>query len=329
MKDFPVNIALMSRFRTSSEIKKTVKDLEKDFDEKRMPVDVGYMWEYKNIQVDNVCTQARDMLEANKEKTKEPLVPDHIRMLLDAIRAKKFKIYLQPRTDLKTGELIGCEGLVRFMDEKRGPIEPKQFIPVLESNRTIRYVDIYVFEEACKVLYHWKKNHIKIIPISVNFSRVSLLYKDLMRRLMHIIHKYDVDPGDIEIEITESVGELGKLMVVESFVAFQQHGFHVLLDDFGTAYSNMELLLDVTPARLKIDQTLITGLDQNEKNRILVDSIIQMSHRLQIPVVAEGVEREAQADILRQLGCDESQGYLDGVPMPVKEFLIEKNRKKE
>ena len=197
---------------------------------------------------------------------------------------------------------------------------PGKFIPALEKNNLIRYIDLFVFEEVCKVLQKWDRMGVESPMISLNFSRKTLLEDHLIDMMEETVSKYQVDKNLIEIEITEDLADVGKTIVYQMVKHIRHAGFRVSLDDFGTNYSNLSILSELEFDTLKIDRSLIHSLESEEKNRIILRNVIQMCKELKVSIIAEGVESERQRDILMRLGCLLIQGYLYSKPIPVHEF---------
>ena len=231
-------------------------------------------------------------------------------------------LYLQPQFDLHTGQLVGAEGLVR----KRGKyniLTPQHFIPDLESSGIINVLDYYIFEQSLKLLQLWHRQGRKRISISTNFSRDTLLSPNAIATIIAIHSNYDVPPEDIMIEITETIGKYDNHTVSEMIQALQHYGFKVSLDDFGSAYANLSLLTACNFNEIKIDKTITDTTETNNVSQALVESVARICNDSGAICIAEGVETEEQAMILKKLGCDRVQGYHFGKPVDIKTF--EKN----
>lgn len=205
---------------------------------------------------------------------------------------------------------------------------PSGFIGVLERENLISYVDLFVFEECCRLLEHWGRMGCREEVLSFNFSRMTLLNADIVSSVASIAKKYDVSPNKLEIEVTESIGELGRDMVYKALAEFKKLGYRISLDDFGTKYSNMDILSDVEFDVLKLDKSLVDKIDRDKVSGQIVKHIISMCHDMKIQTIAEGIEEELQEAYLKKCRCMIGQGYLYGKPMEVeafeKDFLMRK-----
>ena len=162
--------------------------------------------------------------------------------LTRSLNQRRFEIYLQPKAEISTGKIKGAEALIRYRDEEHGLITPDKFIPQLESAGLIRYIDFFVLEEVCKTLQHWKSKGIELFPVSLNFSRATLLEKGVVERIIQTSDRYGIERSLLEIEITESIGDLEHRILSEISKKIIQEGYRLSLDDFGAQYSNLSIL---------------------------------------------------------------------------------------
>lgn len=290
-------------------------------------VSLGYTWTEKNEEIPVLVNHANELLCIAKQQYYETAEavskhyrPKILKELLNDIRDGQYHVYFQPKADMTTGSIIGAEALVRRIHPKHGLIGPNKFIPSLEKERLIRFIDLFIFEEVCKTLANWQKKGYPLLPVSLNFSRVTLLEKDLVGSLSMIREKYRVDSQWIEIEITESIGEMEREVIAEISANFKQEGFHISLDDFGSKYTSISMLTVMDFDVLKLDRSLVENLVHNQDNQTVVRYVIEMCRKMKIKTIAEGVETEKQHLMLQQLGCDQAQGYLYSKPIPVTEF---------
>ncbi len=241
----------------------------------------------------------------------------------EALENHEFIFFLQPKYDLKSNEICGAEALVRWNDPKRGLLSPSEFVPIFEKNGFITRMDLFVFEQVCALLQKWIENGITPVPISVNLSRVHLRTPDFLEEYQAIWEKYRVPARLIEIELTET-------LVFENLDAFgriidQIHniGFHCSLDDFGSGYSSLNTLKDIPADVLKLDRAFFSdpAMDNKRGNEV-VESVIELAHKLQMQTVAEGIETLPQVEFLRQTKCDVVQGFIFSKPIPVSEFEL-------
>lgn len=290
-------------------------------------VSIGTAWDDVEKDISVLIEQATQALNVLKKKHSggKQISGDeqHRKMLgelMNALENNEFEAFLQPKVDLKSGELMGAEALIRYYLKDHGYVPPAMFIETLEKNNLIRYIDLFVFEEVCKILETWKKEGRKLPIISLNFSRLTLLERDLLETVEFIISKYDVSKEHIEIEVTESIASMGKTAVYQVAKDLYKEGYAIALDDFGTKYTNLAILSELDFTVLKIDRSLVGELENREKLSLILKNVINMCNDIGISVIAEGIETEKQEEILKQLGCTYGQGYLYGAPMPISDF---------
>ncbi|MCB6608093.1 diguanylate cyclase [[Clostridium] symbiosum] len=243
-----------------------------------------------------------------------------LKTLLEEIAQNHFMVYLQPKINAKTNQLCGAEALVRYRDKKYGVVSPGKFVPYLETVGLIHYIDFFVFEEVCRLIKKWKECDLPQIPVSLNFSRATLLEENLIGKMEQIILRYGVDRSLVEIEITESLGEVARNTVAQIGNQIVQAGFRIILDDFGTKYSNLSFLSLLHFHNLKLDKSLVNHLLINRNARIIVKNIVALCRELNVEVLAEGVENQEQLDVLKELQCFLIQGYFYSKPLPFTEF---------
>lgn len=250
---------------------------------------------------------------------KTPLLQE----LTNAILNKKYLVYLQPKINLSTNSIDSAEVLVRYI-EKDGSISlPYKFIPVLESEGLISNIDFFVLEEVCRLLTGWKNTEFSKVRLALNFSRVTLFDSHFFTRFWEIFKRYDLDPRQIEIEITETQETLNKKQMALLLEQLKSHGFGIVLDDFGVDYSSYEFLLMASFDLLKIDRSIVQRYETSAKGEVLMKHIVQMCHDIGIKCCAEGVETDEQYNFIKEIGCDYIQGYLIGKPMPPENFRLQ------
>lgn len=292
-----------------------------------LSVSAGRVWDDRQKNLDWAMKQAGELMRIDKQRyyeTKPELSGsgrlDLIKKLLHSIERNEFKVVLQPKLYLKTGTCAGAEALIRYNHPEKGIIMPSRFIGILERENLISYVDLFVFEECCRLLDSWKKLGYKEQTLSFNFSRMTLLNKDIVSSVVSIAKRYDVSPGRLEIEVTESIGDLGRDLVYRALAEFKKLGYRISLDDFGTKYSNMDILSDVEFDVLKLDKSLVDKIDRDKVSGQIVKHIISMCNDMKIQTIAEGIEEELQEAYLKKCRCMIGQGYLYGKPMAVEEY---------
>ncbi len=290
-------------------------------------VSIGHTWADTDIDIPGLVRHANELMMLAKQQyyEKNKVTNKHFRSkalqeLLTAIRQNQFQVVFQPKIDIVTNAIVGAEALVRRSNPEGGLIPPSKFIPALEENRLIRYIDFFVLEYTCKVLQQWKSEGKPLIPISVNFSRLTLLEENLVDSIGAVLRKYDLSSEYIEIEITETIGEMERETISQVGKNLKNNGYKIALDDFGTKYTNLSMLTTIDFDVLKLDGSLVKRLEESEKNQVIVDSIVKMCNRIGIEIIAEGVETEEQRKMLRNLGCAFAQGYYYSKPISRAEF---------
>ena len=237
-----------------------------------------------------------------------------------ALENGEFKIYLQPKVDMRTGKIIGSEALVRWVHPEKGLISPRNFIPIFENNGFITELDYYIFETVSKQLDKWRSEGIPVLPVSVNVSRADLYDPNLFSNVVKIVDKYNIPHEDIEFELTESSFISDNYKLIELTCNLQKGGFHVLMDDFGSGYSSLNSLKDIKVDVLKIDINFLPTSKDDERAGKILTSVVSMAQALDLKVVVEGVETREQADFLISIGAYEAQGYFFFRPMPIEDY---------
>lgn len=237
-----------------------------------------------------------------------------------ALKNGEFHVYLQPKYYLPTGEIVGAEALVRWIEQDGKIIPPDKFIPLFERNGFIVKVDFYVYEQVMKQMAQWMKEGRTPICVSVNVSRVHIRTYDFFIKLNKLIEKYQIPKEYFELELTETmIG--GAQGTTRDFVrACKKEGYSVSIDDFGSGYSSLNLLKDLPVDILKIDKGFLDETAESQRSSIIVQQVVEMAKKMKIGTLCEGVETTAQADFLKNIGCDMAQGYLFSKPIPMKEF---------
>lgn len=239
-----------------------------------------------------------------------------------ALEQGQFEVYLQPKCLLDTGEIVGAEALVRWNHPTRGVLAPGAFVPIFERNGFIMKLDAWVWEQVCRLLRKWMDQHggQPLIPVSMNVSRVNLYNPALVATLAGLSDRYDVPRRMLELEITESAYAEDPKQLSGLVSELRTRGFPVEMDDFGSAYSSLNMLKEVSVDLLKLDMRFLFGNDQDGRGGTILSSMVRMARYLQLPVVAEGVETAEQAHFLHSVGLVVGQGYYFYRPMPVAAF---------
>lgn len=240
-----------------------------------------------------------------------------------ALEEHQFTVYIQPKYNIYENKIIGGEALVRWIHPQNGMISPGDFIPILEKNGFITQLDYYVWEETCRFMSGLKKQGYTNIPISINVSRAHFYGKELLDKLEELIGKYQLSPGDIELEITETICAEDPDIIYRKVEDLQRYGFKIAMDDFGSGYSSLNMLKEMPLDILKMDLRFLSGdetKEQQEKSRHILRTLISLAHSMHLYVIMEGVETESQIDFLKEAGCACAQGFVYSRPIAASAF---------
>jgi EAL domain-containing protein (putative c-di-GMP-specific phosphodiesterase class I) len=232
-----------------------------------------------------------------------------------AIDRQQLYLEYQPQWSLETGRLVGVEALLRWRHPELGVVSPATFIPIAESTGLIVAIGALVLKEACRQLRHWDQHLDHPLRMAVNVSPRQFQSTTLEADVREAIAEAGIHPERLELEITESMMARNFPDVVASLHGLKRLGVSISIDDFGTGYSSLSYLADFPVDTLKIDQSFVRGVDQQPGCRAIISSVLTLVRGLDLRVIAEGIETESQLSFLRDLGCDEGQGFLMGRPM--------------
>jgi EAL domain-containing protein (putative c-di-GMP-specific phosphodiesterase class I) len=235
--------------------------------------------------------------------------------LRSAIDRGELLLHYQPQVKM-SGETIGFEALARWQCPKRGMVPPGTFIPIAEESSLIISVGEWVLREACREAASWPQP----LTIAVNISPIQFRHGDLPRLIHSILLESGLAPARLELEITESVMINDFSRAVSILNQLKSLGIKIAMDDFGTGYSSLSYLQSFRCDKIKIDRVFICDLEDNYHSRSIVRAVIGLGQSLDLPILAEGVETEAQHTFLVKEGCDEVQGYLTGRPLPIADY---------
>ena len=246
----------------------------------------------------------------------------------EAMEQQQFKVYFQPKYSIKHREIIGAEALIRWERENGEVLSPASFIPVYERNGKIVELDFYVFETVVRFIAKNLKEGRKQVPVSINASSLHASDPQTIDIYMNILKKYNVDPSYVEIELTETAVVSEYESVRELFDEFQRHGIQTAMDDFGSGYSILNTIVDIPVDVIKIDRGFITSCLESDRGIYFLKHLIDMIRNLGYRLICEGVETDQQIEILKQIGCDEIQGYWYSKPLKMDNYenLLETER---
>ncbi|WP_083616638.1 EAL domain-containing protein [Planktothrix paucivesiculata] len=240
--------------------------------------------------------------------------------LAKAIENQEFSLYYQPQIDLKSGEIVGAEALIRWISPENGNISPTEFIPIAENTGLIVPLGKWVLKTACTQAIAWKQVGLPPLEIAVNISAQQLEDENFVSDVISTLTETGLEPQRLKLELTESVLVRNIHLTLEKFKELQELGIEIAIDDFGTGYASLSYIQNFLFDILKIDRCFIKDIMQNNKNSAIVSAIIRLARQLNFKVIAEGVETELEREFLTQQGCDFIQGYLISPPLPFDQF---------
>ena len=235
-----------------------------------------------------------------------------------ALENREFTFFAQPQCDIVTGKIVGAESLVRWNHPEKGWIPPGVFIPVLEKNGLIAELDRYVWREVCSWIRSWIDRGYNPVPFSVNVSRIDILSMDVPRYLIELVKEFKLPPKLLKVEITESAYAESNEFINKTVQELRDAGFVVMLDDFGSGYSSLNILNNIKVDVIKLDMRFLDIKEQEKDKGIgILGSVVSMARMLGLPIIVEGVETQEQEDYLSKLGCRYIQGYFYYRPLPI------------
>ncbi len=238
----------------------------------------------------------------------------------DALESGQFRVYLQPKVNMITSEIVSAEALSRWVHPIDGMRTPELYIPIFEKNGFIAKLDMFMFEEVCRLKASWKDRIYGNMPVSVNMSRLHLYNKNFPEQLAAICDKYAVPYSEMELEITESVFIKDTNELTQMTQRLHDKGFLVSIDDFGSGFSALNLLKDLTVDTVKLDKAFLRSSSNNARGRHVIRNVIAMCRDLKIQVVTEGIESRDQIDFITRCSCQVAQGFYYSKPLPVGDF---------
>lgn len=254
----------------------------------------------------------------------EEKVEEELRVLSEvqvALEKDEFTFFIQPQCNITTGKIVGGESLVRWRHSTKGLIPPGVFIPVLEKNGFIADLDKIVWRKVCAWLRSWIDKGYQPVPVSINVSIIDIFSMDVPAYLKELLHTYNLPAKLLKVEITESAYAENNDKVIRTVKQLRDEDFLVMMDDFGSGYSSLNMLKSVAVDVLKLDMRFLDMDDEEEEKGVgILESVVNMARQMHMPIVVEGVENQKQESFLMKMGCRYSQGYYYYKPMPVEEF---------
>ena len=271
---------------------------------------------YSTHRVIEYTSEMKDSREWNREITLT---------MENAYKNREFEVFYQPKYDFSTEKIIGAEALIRWNNPRKGFLQPGKFVPLFEDNGFIEKIDKFVFNSVCRFLDSWasRQESKSMVPLTISFnlSRYHLYNPNLIKELKDIASKYDIGENRIEVELTESIMFDNQKKLIKVMNEIKKAGFLISVDDFGSGYSSLNLLKSMPADVIKLDKDFLSNAPENQKENIIIQSVIEMAKKLKIKTVAEGVETKLQSDMLKSIGCDIAQGFFYAKPMKESDFL--------
>ena len=287
-----------------------------------------YIVEDVNVPIDAICDDAaiaQSEIKTNflvntafyDNKLRYKIIKEQkiVREMKTALEKGYFHIYLQPKVDITSGKILGAEALARWVCPDGNIISPQEFIPIFEKNGFIMQLDYYIWEKTCILLKHLADTGRPQYPISVNISRINLYNPKLCSSLVELVEKYNIPKSLLQLEITESAYVENEEGLIEVTEKLQKYGFSILMDDFGSGFSSLNMLQNLPVDALKIDMKFLSGAKTTGKGANILASVIRMAKWLNLPIIVEGVETKEQSDFLKSMGCRMAQGFYYAKPM--------------
>ena len=294
-------------------------------------LDVSKIYDYatlaarkaKGNYVDYYAYYTKEMSE--KIETEQEIINE----MVSALSSNQFDVYMQPKYNIINNTLCGAEALVRWIHPTKGIIPPGEFTPLFEKNGFITKLDFYVWEKVCATIRRWLDEGRSVCPVSVNVSRVDVYNPNFADIIIGLVEKYNIPVGLFNLELTESAYTDNPVAMKETMAKLRNYGFVILMDDFGSGYSSLNVLKDIYFDILKIDMNFLTESSTKGRGENIVASVIRMAKWLKIPVIVEGVETYDQVKFLKSIGCEYVQGFYYARPMSIENYesLTEENLK--
>lgn len=292
------------------------------------------------LAVSQMCDRAKIALRQIKgsylkryayydDKMRDQMIDDLliISNLETSLMEHQFQIFLQPIFNPRSNKIISAEALIRWFHPVHGMVSPGKFIPACENNGFIVRLDRFVWEEACRLQRKRIDEGKHIVPISVNLSRLNFYSEDLSEFLLSLMEKYDLEPWMLKLEITESAYTDKNLNLLDVIAKLRDKGFSILMDDFGSGYSSLNMLKDMPLDVVKVDMAFIRELEKSKRVAVILKFIVELAEELEMGVVVEGVETQFQCDYVASLGEVSIQGYFFSRPLPIRDYeeLLDKH----
>lgn len=281
-----------------------------------------YMCDRAMLAADSIKGQYNQIIAIYDDALRKKLLREqNITSSMEAaLENNQFTVYFQPKYRASDSRLCGAEALVRWIHPEWGFMSPGEFIPLFEKNGFISKLDQFVWERTCAQIREWQDKGYPPLPVSVNVSRADVFQSDLAESLSNLTKKYGIDPKLLHLEITESAYTENSKQIISMVDQLRARGFIIEMDDFGSGYSSLNMLSQLKLDVLKLDMKFVQSETSQGTDRGVLRLVVEMAHRMNLSVVAEGVETQQQLSRLQEIGCDYVQGYLFSKPIPAADY---------
>lgn len=274
-------------------------------------------------RLERQATLKKYLIHQNTIKNLSPktqLIEMSLRRVLQHQKFQEFEVYYQPIVDIASGQIVAAESLLRWQSPELGEVSPTEFIPLAESTGLIVPIGQWVIANVCKQIKTWRDTGVGYLTITVNLSVIEFNKPDLIRNITNFLKINNLEAHYLELELTESMIVQDLTGAIATINELQSLGVKIAIDDFGTGYSSLVYLKNLPVNTLKIDRYFIHNVSQDIQKSAITKALIEMAHNLNMRVIAEGVETEAELYFLQQNKCDAMQGFLFSRPLPATEF---------
>lgn len=317
--------------RSLQKVKEMLEEMNLGYEVK---INAGiYVIQDKDEPIDFMCDKAALALSSIKGKYMESYayygkkMMNHMiheqeikNVMREALENEQFKVYIQPKFDVATGKIVGGEALVRWERPGYGFVKPQDFIPFFEQSGFISSMDQYIWKKVAMYLDDCVCQGKKVLPISVNASRIDFYRDNLYEHIIELLKEYNLASKYLELEVTESAYATDEDIIYTTLEQLQDAGVTILIDDFGSGYSSFNMMKEAPVDVLKLDMVFLKDIDNNGRGKTIVKHMVRLANELMIPVIAEGVETKEHLALLQEIGCDYAQGYYFSKPIPLEEY---------
>ncbi len=274
-----------------------------------------------SITYNSIDKHSTDTLRYYTKELRDKIIQEDIMAndIEPALKNHEFEVYYQPKVNMENRMLVGAEALVRW-NRNKTIVPPMEFIPLCEIMGLVQKIDFYVLNEACQHIKSWLEKGLRVVPISVNFSKHHFVENTVACEINAIAEKWGIPKQYLEIEFTETAYLDDSQNLIDSINKLHDFGISSSMDDFGTGYSSLSMLQNMSFNTLKLDKSFLESNLENERSHAVIEHIIQMAKQLDMSIVSEGIETKEELEFMKQLSCDMAQGYLFDKPLPKKEF---------